>query len=311
MNTDTEPVFPLEANSTEAVAKTGGEVHYLRRIPLWKWFLLLLGGLVLFFIAYGISSELSSAPKSWALSIAASLATSAAILVLYHFFLRVTEKSSPCEVAMRTPSGKPFILSLCSGQAVGIAFFAVVTLLIAAFGQYRISGTSWDAGLFLRWWFFFLVVAVGEEVLFRGILYRMIDRRWGKVWALAVSSLLFGFMHLPNEDATLWSSLAIAIEAGLLLGAAYSLSGDLWFPIGIHWMWNFMEGNFFGFDVSGAPTSYRFLIPEVGSKELLTGGDFGPEASVIAVILGIGVSVLFIIISEKRERGVTTSSPIK
>ena len=146
---------------------------------------------------------------------------------------------------------------------------------------------------------FYLVIAVGEEIVFRGIIFRMIAERWNVAMALVVSSLLFGAMHIINPDASVWSSIAIAIEAGLLLGAAYSFSGNLWLPIGIHWAWNFMEGNIFGFYVSGQPENYRLLTPSISGPDILTGGDFGPEASIIAVVFGIVLSARFIRLSYK------------
>ena len=68
----------------------------------------------------------------------------------------------------------------------------------------------------------------------------------------------------------------------------------LWLPIGIHWAWNFMEGNIFGFYVSGHPENYRMLTPSISGPNTYTGGDFGPEASIIAIILGVSLSAWFI-----------------
>ena len=97
-------------------------------------------------------------------------------------------------------------------------------------------------------------------------------------------------MHISNDNATLWSSLAIAIEAGLLLGAIYKYSGTLWMPIGVHWAWNFSQGNIFGFKVSGTDAGSSLLYSDVSGSEWLTGGAFGAEASVIAVVVGAAVS---------------------
>ena len=63
--------------------------------------------------------------------------------------------------------------------------------------------------------------------------------RFGLWGALGISALIFGFAHMINPSASIWSSVAIAIEAGVLLGAAYKYTNSLWFPIGIHWAWNF------------------------------------------------------------------------
>jgi len=109
-------------------------------------------------------------------------------------------------------------------------------------------------------------------------------------------------MHIAQPGATWWSSLAIAIEAGLLLGAAYKLAGNLWLPIGIHWAWNFVQGNIFGFEVSGSDAGEALLQATVEGPEIFTGGAFGAEASVIAVIVGMAMSIWFIIRCSKKQK---------
>ncbi len=160
--------------------------------------------------------------------------------------------------------------------------------------MYHVSGLNPDLVQLLVCFSAFLLTGVCEEVIFRGIIFRMIAERWNAAVALAVSALLFGAAHLTNPDATLWSAFAIAIEAGLLLGAAYMASGSLWFPIGIHWAWNFMEGNVFGFDVSGMAPDFSLLDSDVTGPAILSGGAFGAEASLITVVLGLAISILFI-----------------
>jgi membrane protease YdiL (CAAX protease family) len=184
------------------------------------------------------------------------------------------------------------------GLCIGFAFFVVVVLLMYAFGAYRIGsfGTDQPYEIFEAF-LMFLMVAVCEEIIFRGILFRWIDEKWGFAAALAVSSLFFGLVHISQPGATLWSSIAIAIEAGLLLGAAYKYAGSLWLPIGIHWAWNFTEGNIFGFSVSGGDGGASLITPVLSGSDLLTGGIFGAEASLIAPILGVMLSVWFIILS--------------
>ena len=101
-------------------------------------------------------------------------------------------------------------------------------------------------------------------------------------------------MHIANDNATWWSSLAIAIEAGLLLGAVYKWAGNLWVPIGIHWSWNYTQGNIFGLAVSGGNTNESILATTVNGPEIITGGAFGPEASIITVILGLFLTLVFL-----------------
>ena len=111
-------------------------------------------------------------------------------------------------------------------RIIDLSLFALIMMLC---GLYRIDAVRTDDPIPLVTAFFlFLYVAVGEEILFRGVLFRWIDEKWGFIAALVVSALLFGFMHLGQPGSSWWSSLAIAIEAGLLLGAAYKYSGTLW-----------------------------------------------------------------------------------
>jgi len=149
---------------------------------------------------------------------------------------------------------------------------------------------------------FFFLVACGEEVLFRGILFRVIDEKWGTAAALGFSALLFGMFHIFNPGATLWSSVAIAIEAGLLLGAAYKFSGTIWLPIGIHWGWNFMEGPVLGFAVSGNGSLPGGTVCEavVSGPDIISGGAFGLEASIFAAVIGLAIAAWFVHLSFRR-----------
>ena len=183
-----------------------------------------------------------------------------------------------------------------------VATSALNLLLYALWwkGGYKIGGIGNDWTALAKSLFTFLVVAVGEEVLFRGIVFRLLDQQWGTVVALILSALLFGFVHITNDNATVWSSVAIAVEAGLLLGAAYKWSGNLWLPIGIHWAWNFFQGPVFGFAVSGNDTS-SLIKPVIEGSEWLTGGTFGAEASIPAFVTGLIFTALFLYWSWKRN----------
>ena len=170
----------------------------------------------------------------------------------------------------------------------------MVTGVMALAGAYQVTGIGASAKELVSMFCYFAIVAVGEELMFRGVLFRWIDEKWGFWAALLASALLFGILHISNPGGTLWSSIAIAIEAGLLLGAAYKWSGTLWVPVGIHWAWNFSQGNLFGFKVSGQEAGESLLQAQIEGADWLTGGAFGAEASVVAVVVGLAVSAWFI-----------------
>lgn len=265
----------------------------LKSMPLWKWALLLLAGLVLSILAYGLAQGAYGAiAPAWGKCLAAVIIP-AAVICAYAQSVKWFEKHPARDLPLTRLAP-----DTAKGLCIGFAFFVVVVLLMYAFGAYRIGsfGTDKPYGIFEAF-LMFLMVAVCEEIIFRGILFRWIDEKWGFAAALAVSSLFFGLVHISQPGATLWSSIAIAIEAGLLLGAAYKYAGSLWLPIGIHWAWNFTEGNIFGFSVSGGDGGASLITPVLSGSDLLTGGIFGAEASLIAPILGVMLSVWFIILS--------------
>jgi hypothetical protein len=142
--------------------------------------------------------------------------------------------------------------------------------------------------------------AVTEELLFRGILFRFVEGRIGTWGALMLSGLLFGAAHLPNPHASLWSALAIAVEAGGMLAAAYVATRNLWVPIGLHFGWNFAEGGIFGAGISGNSAPEGLLRSAMSGPSALSGGEFGPEASLYAVVAGLSVTIVFMWLARRR-----------
>lgn len=268
------------------------QITHGSRMPLWKWLLLLVGGFIGFLLVYAILQGAGRiTPVFWA-SATIIISASALILGLYAGFVRLFEKRCPSELTIRKAP-----VNLALGLLTGFSYFAVVTGIMSLSGAYAGEfGPADTKGIILSF-LYYLIIASGEEVLFRGILFRMIDERFNTWIALAISALLFGFIHMGQPNATVWSSVAIAIEAGLMLGLAYKCSGTLWLPIGIHWAWNFTEENVFGFAVSGTAPNNSLIHPVVSGPDMVTSGSFGPEASVIAVALGLLVSMVFLRLS--------------
>ena len=93
--------------------------------------------------------------------------------------------------------------------------------------------------------------AIFEEILLRGIIFRLTEEKLGSYFALLISAILFGAMHLSNPNSSLTAAISLAIQAGLLLASAYIYSRNLWFPIAIHFAWNFTQSAIFGAKVSG------------------------------------------------------------
>jgi hypothetical protein len=144
----------------------------------------------------------------------------------------------------------------------------------------------------------FIAVGIYEELLIRGYLLRNLAEGLNLRWipargALALawilSSIVFGFLHANNPNATVISTINLSL-AGIFLGLAYVLTGSLATPIGLHITWNLFQGTVFGFPVSGVVFSdAQFLVIRDTGPELWTGGAFGPEAGllgIVAMVLG-------------------------
>jgi len=199
-------------------------------------------------------------------------------------------------IEQRTPNELAADRSLpevAMGLVTGIAMFSVVMVILWVAGVYHLAG--WGSANQLASGFMLAVVAgVTEEVVFRGLLFRLSSKILGTWGALQLTAALFGAAHAANRGATIGSSLAIALEAGVLLGAAYAATQSLWVPIGLHVGWNFTEGWLFGMTLSLNVEKTGLIAGSLNGSRILTGGEFGPEASIIAVLVCLLVASYFV-----------------
>jgi uncharacterized protein len=197
-------------------------------------------------------------------------------------------------------TGRGALRNLGLGLLGGAILFSIVAAAAALAGVYRITGCC-HVGLLVRDLFQAAILAgFAEELLFRGILFRWIEEFGGSWAALIVTSGLFGLVHIENPNATWFSSFAIAMEAGVLLGGAYMLTRSLWAPIGLHAAWNFTQGYIFDIPVSGVPAN-GLVHAKLSGPALLSGGQFGLEASVLGLVAATGAGVWLVILAVRRS----------
>jgi membrane protease YdiL (CAAX protease family) len=216
------------------------------------------------------------------------IAAAAAMILVYKLFLRHLG-----EVRRDDLAGPKGPLQSGIGAATGVVLFSAIVAVAALLGVYRVVGRG-DASLLL----FALVAeglfpAISEELLFRGVLFRWLEEFGGSWTALIVTSALFGVSHLWNPNASLVAAVGIALEAGVMLGAAYMLTRRLWLPMGLHAGWNFTQGEIYDIPVSGNDP-HGLLTTKLTGPPLLTGNGFGLEASIIAIVIAtaFGLSLL-------------------
>ena len=187
------------------------------------------------------------------------------------------------------------------GLLIGAGLYTVCELVLMALGIYRIEGLN-------PWSYLVPALAMAisssvfEELLFRGVLFLSLETWLGSWVALAVSSLVFGLTHLMNPEGTLEGALFIAVEAGILLGAAFMLTRRLWLSIGFHLAWNYTQSAIFSGIVSGNEAQPGLIRSTVTGPDLLTGGKFGVESSILALLLCTTTGIVMAVMAARRGK---------
>ncbi len=236
------------------------------------------------------------------ISILTAIAALTAYVVLYHYY----EKRQITELKLTA-----FGWNAGIGLSTGVTIQLLVIFVIFLSGGYMISSVN-PVSYVLPGLAIAISSAAFEEILFRGIIFRLLEESIGSIFALFISALIFGALHLLNENSTLFSALSIAVEAGILLAAAYIYSRNLWLPIFLHFGWNFFESGIFGVANSGNEVSTSLFTSKLSGPEFLTGGAFGPENSIQAVVLGLIAALIFLSAAKRQNKFIRiprTSAP--
>lgn len=187
------------------------------------------------------------------------------------------------------------------GLLIGAGLYAACEVILMVLGIYRIDGlnplSSMVPAIAMA-----ISSSVYEELLFRGVLFGSVEKWFGSWAALVVSSLVFGLTHLLNPQGTLEGALFIAVEAGILLAAAYMLTRRLWLSIGFHMAWNYTQSAIFSGIVSGDDAKQGLIRSTLNGPDWLTGGDFGVESSVLALLLCTATGIVMLVMAARRGR---------
>ena len=144
-----------------------------------------------------------------------------------------------------------------------------------------------------------VMAATAEEIMFRGLLFRLLEEKLGSVWAVVISSFLFGLSHYVNPGVTAWRALPVGLEAGLTLPALFMLTRNLWLCISAHATWNALN-YLLGIPEASGPTKGYFTSALTGT-DLLTGGAFGLEFSLLTSGLASVLGVWLFWIAYRRD----------
>jgi uncharacterized protein len=280
------------------------ERSLFQKIATHPVFLLVCGLVVtVAFMAAGSAILQATMPKAGltdAMELLGYSVISAFCVLGYWLFTRFIERRPFADFAMQGA-----LKEWLFGIAVGTGVMALVVGVIASFGGYKIIGQNGPEVL-IGVLGVAIISGITEEILFRGIIYRFFEQWLGSYSALAISALFFGLVHLGNPNSSWLAAFAIAIEAGIMLGAIYMLTRRLWAAIGLHMAWNSVQGGVFGIPVSGTDVP-GLLISKTNGSDILTGGAFGAEASLPAILLCTAIGLYFLMRARQRGQVVAAS----
>jgi len=217
-------------------------------------------------------------------------------VISYTYLFKFYEKREITEF-----SKKGIIKHLSIGIVLGAILQALTILVIYLKGGYSVISIN-PILFIIPPLTMGITSAIIEEVLIRGIIFRIPEEKLGSYISLLISALIFGALHMGNPNSSLSTGIGLAIQAGLLLGAAYIYSRNLWFPIAIHFAWNFTQSAIFGANVSGSATSKTLITSKIEGAEWFTGGQFGPEGSIQATIFCLIATIILLVLSHKHGK---------
>ncbi|WP_426110744.1 CPBP family intramembrane glutamic endopeptidase [Massilia sp. PWRC2] len=233
-------------------------------------------------LAYAAARAMAPAPRLiWPHLLAAVLVT-----LVYVGYVRLFERRAVTELAAAGAARQWGV-----GTALGAGAVLAVMAALAASGSYHFTA--------LRPWSLAIIAPLAEmlfaglfeEILFRGVLFRITERALGSWPALLISSLLFAAAHL-GDSITVIGLINTAL-AGLMLCAAFMLTRRLWLGIGIHAAWNYTLGSICSIAVSGH-AGKGWMAGTVSGPDWLTGGAYGLEASLLTtVVMGVLFAALY------------------
>jgi membrane protease YdiL (CAAX protease family) len=255
--------------------------------------LIILGGGLFYFMgwAQALLEDFHDRPL---LNIPIQIGLGLVAIALYYAYARFIERREVTELT--TPG---LAREWAIGAVCGAGLYTASAVSLMLLGIYKVEGLN-PVSFMLPALALAIKSGVFEELIFRGVLHRSVETLFGSWVAILVASLAFGLIHLTNPEATLGGAIYICIEAGLLLSAAYLVTRRLWMCMGFHMAWNYFQSAVFSGVVSGAVADPGLLKATIDGPEWLTGGSFGMEHSIFALVYCTSVGVILLVIAIRR-----------
>lgn len=223
-----------------------------------------------------------------------------------YIFLKYIDRVSPKELGLNIKGrGKDCLW----GFIMAVILYAIGFSVSLMLGAVSITNIHLDLHLLILNLIMFFVAAWFEEVMCRGYIQGRLMTKMNKFLALGITSMLFSVLHFANPNMGVLPIINLFL-AGILLGASFLYTKNLWFPIVLHLFWNWIQGPILGYEVSGSKTSYSLFVLSLPEDNIINGGAFGFEGSIICTILLIIASGLIILWGERKKYANVNNMPI-
>jgi membrane protease YdiL (CAAX protease family) len=213
------------------------------------------------------------------------------LIAAYLGYVRWVEKRSPFELSLAGALKETGI-----GLLIGASVISASVAVLAVFDAYHVDGINLETP-WIRYLAGFLAVAAIEEMLFRVLLFRLLEKSLGSVLAIVLSTAVFGLAHLFNPNASWISTLSLTLSSVMLV-AGFLLTRRLWLCMGLHWSWNLSQA-LCSLPVSGSETT-GLLVGHSSGPAWLAGGDFGIEASVVTLVFSVITASTLLYLASRR-----------
>lgn len=233
------------------------------------------------------------------LEILSLLSTVFAILLCF-LWVKIIEKRKISSLGLKRDK---FFIKFIKGFGIGVLLFSSLVFIMYIFGVINLEqginvGVKFIPSILIiipGW----IIQSSSEEIISRGWLMHVVGAKYKPIIGLIVSSIVFGLLHIFNPNVNILS-MSNLILTGVMFGLYVIYTQDIWGVCGLHAAWNFSQSNIFGFNVSGMEIESGSLFKfSLDGPNILTGGSFGPEASILSTVI---MFVVIIILAFKLKR---------
>ena len=219
------------------------------------------------------------------------------MIIMLYFFMKYIDKENFLNIGLDV---KGRFTELNFGIFLGFSIMGFAFSFLMIVGQIVYESVVFDLEKILLSIILFAGVSLFEEIIFRGYMLKNLLQSFNPMLSLFISSLLFCLIHGSNPNVNFIGLLNIFL-AGYFLGISYVYTKNLWFPLALHFSWNFFQ-SMFGFNVSGLD-SYSIIQFSIPQNTIINGGEFGFESSLLSIfILITGSWIIWKFFSKKHKK---------